>query len=94
MTNKPLTYLTVFHKDNDGYSVLVPDLPGCYGFGKDMDNATELIKGAIGLHLRGMQRDKEAIPIPSSKLSDDAIDGGIVVPVSVYANLDVDGEYM
>ena len=52
MRKKILQYDTVFEKELDGgYSVWVPDLPGCSSQGNNLEEAIENIKEAIELHL-------------------------------------------
>ena len=48
--------------DEPGYSVFVPDLPGCASEGDDWDEALYMIQGAIELFLEkvGRPRAKEA----------------------------------
>lgn len=52
MKKKVLLYDTVFEKEKDGgYSVWVPDLPGCASQGNTLEAAIENIKEAIELYL-------------------------------------------
>ena len=44
-------YLAVFHKDEDSYLVEFPDLKGCFTRGKDMEEAYNNAKEALGLYL-------------------------------------------
>jgi len=59
-------YPAVFSFDDDGISVEFPDLPGCLTCGDNEDEAIRMAKDALGLHLYGMERDNDEIPIPSS----------------------------
>lgn len=59
-------YPAVFSFDDDGIAVEFPDLPGCLTCGDDEDDAIKMAKDALGLHLYGMERDNDDIPIPSS----------------------------
>ncbi len=46
------TYNVIFHEeDDDGYSVSVPSLPGCFSQGDNFDDAIKNIKEAIELYL-------------------------------------------
>ena len=56
----------LFEKTETGYSGYVPDLPGCVAAGATLEEATELIRGAIRMHLAGMAEDGEAIPEPKT----------------------------
>ena len=44
-------YLAVFHKDEDSYLVEFPDLKGYFTRGKDMEEAYNNAKEALGLYL-------------------------------------------
>ncbi len=58
-------YPIVIHKDPDtDYSVAVPDLPGCVTAGDTLEEALEMAKEAIELHVEGMLADGEALPEP------------------------------
>ncbi|QPK89788.1 type II toxin-antitoxin system HicB family antitoxin [Bacillus velezensis] len=59
-------YPAVFHFDDDGTSVLFPDLPGCITCGNNEKEAVEMAKEAMGLHLYSMEIDGEDFPTPSS----------------------------
>ena len=43
----------VFHPEERGYSVSVPDLEGCFTQGDTLDEAVEMTREAIGLMLEG-----------------------------------------
>lgn len=52
---------------HDGdFGVTVPDLPGCFSAGKDLDDALLSAKEAIELHLEGISEDGEEVPTPHS----------------------------
>jgi predicted RNase H-like HicB family nuclease len=58
-----INYIIVIHKDFDSdYGVTVPDLPGCFSAGNDLDQALENAKEAIECHLEGLLADNEVIP--------------------------------
>lgn len=61
MTLKKLYYPVIFHPEESGYSVRVPDLDGCFSQGETIEEAVEMIQDAIGLYLAG----EETIPAPS-----------------------------
>jgi len=61
-----MRYAVLFEKTETGYSGYVPDLPGCVAAGATLEEATELIRGAIRMHLAGMAEDGEAIPEPKT----------------------------
>ena len=55
-------YPAIFHPEEQGYSVIIPDLAGCYTQGDSMDEAYEMAEDAIGLYVEGMA----SLPIPSA----------------------------
>ena len=58
-------YPAVFHPEEVGYSVFVPDIEGCSTQGDTMDEAVEMAKDAIGLMLEGLSEYPQP-PIPSA----------------------------
>ena len=53
----------VVHKDEtSAYGVTVPDLPGCFSAGDDLDDAIESAHEAISCHLEGLLMDGESLP--------------------------------
>jgi predicted RNase H-like HicB family nuclease len=51
-THQALNYSAIFEEDqNGGYSVWIPDLPGCASQGETLDEAKRGIVEAIGLYL-------------------------------------------
>jgi predicted RNase H-like HicB family nuclease len=61
-----MRYAVLFEKTETGYSAYVPDLPGCVAAGATLEETTELIRGAIQMHLPGIAEDGEAIPEPKT----------------------------
>lgn len=64
-------YIAFLSYDDDGISIEFPDLPGCLSCA-EKDNTVEAFfnaKEALGVHLYGMEQDKDPIPVPS-KLED------------------------
>lgn len=59
------TFPAVFYYDDDGISVVFPDLPGAFSYGLNIQQAYRNAKEALGLHLYGMELFKERIPKPS-----------------------------
>lgn len=71
------------------YYVLWHDLPGCTTVGETEDEALECAKGAMSLHLYGMEKDGDDIPEPTplSELDmscEEAEECVAVVPIEVY----------
>ena len=63
------SFLSIFTYDEDGISIEFPDLPGCLSCSDTQDDAINMAKETLALHLYGMETDNDEIPVPSS-LSD------------------------
>ena len=60
------TYLALVEKDPDSdYGVWFTDLPGCITAGSTFEEACEMAREALMLHLEGMAEYGEVIPAPS-----------------------------
>lgn len=58
-----------YSKSEDGdesIGVYFPDLPGCISCGDSTEEAIEMAKEALSLHLYGMENDGDEIPVPSA----------------------------
>ena len=83
-----VTYLAVLEPAEDGsYSIFFPDLPGCFSYGKNLDEAQRMAAEAASLHVYGMECDHEEIPVPSVNLSREYTEGNIVMPVTIHPDL-------
>ncbi len=61
------TYIALIHKDADSdYGVTFPDFLGCVSGGDTLEEACEMAREALMLHLEGMSADGEHIPPPCS----------------------------
>jgi predicted RNase H-like HicB family nuclease len=89
MAIKTLNYPVVIHKDpKSDYGVTVPDLPGCFSAGSTLDEAMEMTREAIELHIEGIVEDGQAVPRPKSierHMHDPNYKGGTWAVVSVDA---------
>lgn len=57
----------VIHKEADSdYGVTIPDLPGCFSAGENMDEALSMAQEAMETHIEGMLIDGEPIPLPQT----------------------------
>jgi predicted RNase H-like HicB family nuclease len=61
-----MEYVVILEKGKGSVGAYVPDLPGCVAVGETRDEALQLIREAIELHLDGMREEGLAIPEPSS----------------------------
>jgi predicted RNase H-like HicB family nuclease len=60
-----MRFLVMIRRTGTGYSVDVPDLPGCVATGTTVEHARQMIAQAIEMHLELMQRAGETAPLPS-----------------------------
>ncbi|MDK9710408.1 type II toxin-antitoxin system HicB family antitoxin [Acidaminobacter sp.] len=59
-------YPVIFRTVEDGfYAVSVPDLPGCFTQGKDLQEAYEMAQDAIALWICDSEDNSESIPLAS-----------------------------
>ena len=59
-----MRYTALLHKNNNvpGYSVIVPELPGCFSQGDTLQEALENVREAIELHIEGLREAGDEIP--------------------------------
>ncbi len=77
-------YPAIFEKTDTGYSVMFPDLPGCFTVGVNLQDAHKHAREAMGLHLWGLERDGEPFPEPSSiDVLQEAYEGALIGLVEV-----------
>ena len=57
--------------ESDGYTVMVPLLPGCISEGDTKDEALANIKEAIELYIESLQAD--GVPIPLEEAVEEAV---------------------
>lgn len=58
-----MRFPVVLHTDDRiRYGVTVPDLPGCFSSGDDLDSALASVAEAIDLHLEGLAEEGLAFP--------------------------------
>lgn len=78
-------------EDNGGFSVIFPDLEGCFTCGDDLQDALEMAQDALALVLYGYETDNKAIPEPSSRsaltLNDDEFINYIACDTLVYRKM-------
>ena len=63
-----MRYLVMIRRTRTGYSVDVPDLPGCVATGTTVEHARQMIAQAIEMHLELMQQAGEMWPVPSQRI--------------------------
>ena len=62
-----MKYLVVVEKSDNGYSVCVPDLPGCVAAAKDRNEIVTLVQEAIEFHIEGLRESGDPVPQPTSQ---------------------------
>ena len=62
--------IEIFYSEEDeGYIVIVPELPDCSAFGETEEGALKEIKVAIDLWLETAKKEGRQIPKPSTRVS-------------------------
>jgi predicted RNase H-like HicB family nuclease len=61
-----MRYLVMIRRTATGYSVDVPDLPGCVATGTTVEHARQQVAEAIEVHVELMEQSGEAVPTPTS----------------------------
>lgn len=74
----------IFTIEENGVSVVFPDLPGCLPCADTMDEAVYNAKEAMKLHLFGMEEDGEEIPAPSDLLELTVKNGEILMVIEAW----------
>lgn len=74
-------YPAVFHSEDVGYSVSVPDIDGCFTQGDSLDEAVEMCESAIGL---AIDNDGMFIYPKASKPQDIALENGDFVAMVAF----------
>jgi len=61
-----MDYVVIVEQGNTSFGAYVPDLPGCVAVGESKDEAMELIREAIGMHIETLRQNGEVVPRPHS----------------------------
>jgi predicted RNase H-like HicB family nuclease len=59
-------YAIVVERAKRNYAAYVPDLPGCVATGATVEEAEQLLREAIEVHVAGLREDGLPVPAPSS----------------------------
>ena len=63
MKIKVLKYTAIYTEESEGgFTVTVPQLPGCVTYGKDLKEAERMAKDAVSLYLQSLEKHNELIP--------------------------------
>ena len=60
-------YMVVIERGESSWGAHAPDLPGCVAVGESRDEAIDLIREAIALHIEGLKRQGLPVPKPTSE---------------------------
>ena len=64
---KRRNYTLIFKAEPEGgYTVIVPSLPGCVTYGKNLQEAKEMAADAIGGYIASLKKHKEPVPSDDS----------------------------
>ena len=64
---KKVVYNLVFKPEPEGgYTVIVPSLPGCVTYGKNIEEAKKMAKDAIKGYIESLKKHKEPVPTDES----------------------------
>ena len=74
----------IFYYDNDGIAIEFPDLPGALTCGNTTEEAIEMAKECLQLHLYCMERDNEYVPEPSNITTIIPGENGVIVLVEAF----------
>lgn len=61
-----MEYVVILEKGETSVGAYVPDLPGCVAVAETKDEALELIREAIELHIESLRENGEPVPPPHS----------------------------
>ena len=61
-----MTYLVVIERGGNSFGAYVPDLPGCAVVGETREEALQLIREAMELHISSMREQGDPLPEPAS----------------------------
>ncbi len=86
---RKLSFPAVFEPSGTGYGVYFPDLPGCVSYGDTFEEAQKEAAEALGLHIYGMEKDGEEIPLPSTnpEVDPETAPGYLVSIVTVFPDI-------
>ena len=61
-----MEYVVIVEQSESSFGAYVPDLPGCVAVGESRDEAMELVREAIEIHIQSLRENGEAVPAPRS----------------------------
>ncbi|SHJ77785.1 type II toxin-antitoxin system HicB family antitoxin [Desulfofundulus thermosubterraneus] len=73
--------------EKKGYCVTFPDLPGCITEGDTLEEALQMAREALELHLYGMEEDGDEIPSPTPPEKVRVPENGFVTVIEAWMPL-------
>jgi predicted RNase H-like HicB family nuclease len=61
-----MEYVVILEQGESSVGAYVPDLPGCVAVAETRDEAMELIREAVELHIENLRENGEPVPSPHS----------------------------
>jgi len=61
-----MEYVVIVEQGDTSFGAYVPDMPGCVAVGESRDEAMELIREAIEMHIESLRENGEPVPPPHS----------------------------
>ena len=84
-------YPAIFTPEENGFSILFPDLEGCYTSGNDLSDGMKMAEDVLALTLTFYEDEQKTIPAPSPintlELKNDAFASYISCDTTVYRRL-------
>jgi predicted RNase H-like HicB family nuclease len=65
-----MKYAVVFEKGPNSVGATVPDLPGCFAIGRNVEETRRLVTEAIEFHIRCLRESGDPVPTPSHHAED------------------------
>jgi predicted RNase H-like HicB family nuclease len=62
-----MRYTVILERGETSWGAHVPDLPGCVAVGDTREEALDLIREAIGLHIESLRKHGDPVPEPRSE---------------------------
>jgi predicted RNase H-like HicB family nuclease len=61
-----MKYVAIIEEGANSFGAYVPDLPGCAVVGETREEALQLIREAVKLHITSMREQGEPVPEPAT----------------------------
>jgi predicted RNase H-like HicB family nuclease len=61
-----MEYVVIVEQGDTSFGAYVPDMPGCIAVGETIDEAMQLIREAIEMHIKSLHEHGEPVPSQQS----------------------------